>query len=262
MKNGRPFTHLNHAATAFIYVIILVAQRSKSVQLAALLRKNRRLLSSKKSKLVNLPCTYLYEIFYFRHSIFRDRPYGTKMVDLIQFSLVDRSRTTENHFCPKALRTKEISYCSKIFNLFTLFCLLVWAQNAFQPANAQPIPKNARERRSPPFSIDPEDKDRSSQPLLTGEKFIIKIILYHLKLFLNLIKKKQFLEIHFLNRIFLGDAVKLDLNGWSIDARGIYVVAVLASLGFFTFTCERCAQIIRLIITCLNTPVENQRREK
>ena len=36
----------------------------------------------------------------------------------------------------------------------------------------------------------------------------------------------------------------------------------MASLGFFTFTVERCAQILRLIITCLNTPVENQRREK
>ena len=63
-------------------------------------------------------------------------------------------------------------------------------------------------------------------------------------------------------KLCLDETVKLDLNGWVINAKGLYVIGVLASLGFFTFTCERCAQIIRLIITCLNTPVENQRREK
>ena len=99
------------------------------------------------------------------------------MVDLVQFSLMDRSRTTENYFCPKAPRTKEISSVSKILNLITIFSLLVWAQNAFQPANASIIPKDVREKRSPPFSIDPKTQDRSSEPLLTGYYFKIYEIL-------------------------------------------------------------------------------------
>ena len=95
------------------------------------------------------------------------------MVDIVEFSLVDRSHTTENYFCPKASRIKEISPVSKILNLITIFSLLVWAQNAFQPANASIIPKDVREKRSPPFSIDPKTQDRSSEPILTGNEFKI-----------------------------------------------------------------------------------------
>lgn len=81
------------------------------------------------------------------------------MVDLLQFSLVDRSRMTKNYFCPKQLRKKENqSAVSKIFHFLTLFTLLVWLQNAFQPANATIIPENARYKRSPPFSINSKDK--------------------------------------------------------------------------------------------------------
>ena len=82
------------------------------------------------------------------------------------------------------------------------------------------------------------------------------------KISLNKRIKNEILTINKITLKFLGEALKLNVNGWTIDARGIYVVIVMASLGFFTFTVERCAQILRLIITCLNTPVENQRREK
>ena len=90
------------------------------------------------------------------------------MVDLIQLSLVDRSQTTENYFGPKASRTRENSSVSKILNLITIFSLLVWAQNAFQPANARILLEDIREKRSPPFSIDSKTQDQSSEPLLTG----------------------------------------------------------------------------------------------
>lgn len=96
------------------------------------------------------------------------------MVDLLQFSLVDRSRMTKNYFCPKQLRKKENpSFVSKLFHFFTLFTLLVWLQNAFQPVNAAIIPKDARYKRSPPFSIN--SKDQTSE--LTGiilKKFIFE----------------------------------------------------------------------------------------
>ena len=87
------------------------------------------------------------------------------MVDLLQFSLVDRSQMTKNYFCPKKLQRKENqSVVSKLFHLFTLFTLLVWLQNAFQPANGAIILTDAREKRSPPFSIN--SKDQTSE--LTG----------------------------------------------------------------------------------------------
>ena len=61
---------------------------------------------------------------------------------------------------------------------------------------------------------------------------------------------------------FSGDSLTVNGKGFKIDARGFYVVTVLAAVGFFTFSCERCARILHLIITCLNTDVRNQRRDE
>ena len=56
--------------------------------------------------------------------------------------------------------------------------------------------------------------------------------------------------------------MSVDLNGWKINAQGLWVVLILSSLGLFTFTCERCARIIHHIVVCLNTDAERQRHEK
>ena len=82
------------------------------------------------------------------------------MVDLIQFSLVDRRRTTENNFCPRKARPKENTNFSKIIQLYLIFCLLSWIQNAFQPVNAGVITQTARLKRSP-FEIDPKAVEES-----------------------------------------------------------------------------------------------------
>ena len=56
--------------------------------------------------------------------------------------------------------------------------------------------------------------------------------------------------------------MSVDLNGWKINAQGLWVVLILSSLGLLTFTCERCARIIHHIVVCLNTDAERQRHEK
>ena len=56
--------------------------------------------------------------------------------------------------------------------------------------------------------------------------------------------------------------MSVDLNGWKINAQGLWVVLILSSLGLFTFTCERCARIIHHVVVCLNTDAERQRQEK
>ena len=56
--------------------------------------------------------------------------------------------------------------------------------------------------------------------------------------------------------------MSVDLNGWKVNAQGLWVVLIMSSLGFFTFTCERCARIIHHIVVCLNTDAERQRQEK
>ena len=58
--------------------------------------------------------------------------------------------------------SKEINAVSKIFQIFTLFCLCVWIQYAFQPAAAAPIPEYSREKRSP-FAIDTKTSDNIAE---------------------------------------------------------------------------------------------------
>ena len=121
------------------------------------------------------------------------------MVDLLQFSLVDRSQMTKNYFCPTKFQRKENqSVVSKIFHLFTLFTLLVWLQNAFQPANAAIIPTDAREKRSPPFSIDsknPTSKDQTSE--LTGIIYKFEIMT---EILIETNQLKMINEINFFRR--------------------------------------------------------------
>ena len=89
------------------------------------------------------------------------------MVDLIQFSLVDRRRTTENNFYPQKPRSKENTTISKIFQLYSIFCLLSWLQYAFQPVNAGLITQTLRLKRSP-FEIDPKAIEES-EAAMTGK---------------------------------------------------------------------------------------------
>ena len=89
------------------------------------------------------------------------------MVDLIQFSLVDRRRTTENNFCPRKPRSKENTTIKKFFQLYLIFCFLSWLQFAFQPVNAGVITQNLRLKRSP-FEIDPKAIGES-EASMTGE---------------------------------------------------------------------------------------------
>ena len=95
------------------------------------------------------------------------------MVDLIQFSLVDRRRTTENNFYPQKPRSKENTTISKIFQLYSIFCLLSFLQYAFQPVNAAVITQTLRLKRSP-FEIDPKAVEES-EASMTGKLNNIKI---------------------------------------------------------------------------------------
>ena len=83
------------------------------------------------------------------------------MPELMQFSLIDRSRSTKINFCDETIRKKESPVFSKILQLATLFFLFLWMQAAFQPIEARTLSKAERSKRSP-FSLDKNLLDSQS----------------------------------------------------------------------------------------------------
>ena len=107
------------------------------------------------------------------------------MPDLVKFSLVDRSHSTKNLYCPRKIQRRENSTMSKFFDVLMLFCLFVWLVNIARPAQGRIIQQNQRERRSY-FSIDPKAVENIENPndQLTGKLFF-PLIRFNSKPFLK-----------------------------------------------------------------------------
>lgn len=89
------------------------------------------------------------------------------MPEIMQLTLLDKSRSTKIDFCENQNRKKE-NFVSKLFQLFTLFCLFVWLQNAFRPAEGLVLPKIDREKRSRSFPIDFKAVENTGDQTITG----------------------------------------------------------------------------------------------
>ena len=99
------------------------------------------------------------------------------MPEIMQLTLLDKSRPTKINFCENENRKKE-NFTSKLFQIFTLFCLFVWLQNAFRPAEALILPKLAREERSRSFPIDYKPLEDLDDKTISG-KFLIEFFLIY-----------------------------------------------------------------------------------
>ena len=92
------------------------------------------------------------------------------MPEMMQFSLIDRSRSTKINFCDEKIRKKDSPVFSKIFQLAILFFLFLWMQAAFRPIEARVLSKPERRKRSP-FSLDNNLlESQSGKPLFKFEK--------------------------------------------------------------------------------------------
>ena len=89
------------------------------------------------------------------------------MPEIMQLTLLDKSRSTKIDFCENQNRKKE-NFVSKLFQLFTLFCLFVWLQNAFRPAEALVLPKLDREIRSHSFPIENKPLENIEDKIISG----------------------------------------------------------------------------------------------
>ena len=89
------------------------------------------------------------------------------MPEIMQLTLLDKSHSTKINFCENQNLKKE-NFVSKLFHLLTLFCLFVWLQNAFRPAEALVLPKNDREIRSHSFPIDYKQLEKTEDKIISG----------------------------------------------------------------------------------------------
>ena len=112
------------------------------------------------------------------------------MPDLVKFSLIDRSHSTKNLYCPRKIQRRENSTMSKFFDVLMLFCLFVWLVNIARPVQGRIIEKSQREKRSY-FSIDPKGVENIEKPndQLTGIFFSFDQI-YFKTIFKKLFKVK------------------------------------------------------------------------
>ena len=89
------------------------------------------------------------------------------MPEIMQLTLLDKSRSTKIDLCENPNRKKE-NFVSKLFQLFTLFCLFVWLQNAFRPVEGLVLPKIERGKRSNSFPINFKPLESTDDQTIPG----------------------------------------------------------------------------------------------